>query len=202
MKKSWDKRWERTFRTREWGKYPPEELVRFIARNYYRSKSRRKIRILDLGCGTGASTWYIAREGFTTTGIDGSPTAVKIAKKRFAKERVKADLRVGDIVELPFKNEYFQAVTDIGSIQHNSPTNIRKIIAEAHRVLKPGGKFLGHMIAENRALVRWEGTTHYFTRGELRTLFKVFSNVTVDSITRTEGNGRTRIKHWIVEAVK
>jgi len=31
----WDKVWERTFKSQEWGKYPNEELFRFIARNFY-----------------------------------------------------------------------------------------------------------------------------------------------------------------------
>src|SRR3989344_4036029 len=105
--KSWDKTWEKIYRTKEWGKYPPEELVRFIAHNYYETKDRKTVKILDLGCGTGAATWFIAREGFNAYGIDGSPTAIKIAKKRFITEKLKGNFQVGDIISLPFEGDEF-----------------------------------------------------------------------------------------------
>lgn len=50
--KSFDETWEEIHKTQEWGKYPTEHVIRFIARNYYK-KERSKIRILDFGCGGG-----------------------------------------------------------------------------------------------------------------------------------------------------
>ena len=45
--------WEEIFSTREWGQYPSENIIRFVARNYYK-KERDNIKILDFGCGGGA----------------------------------------------------------------------------------------------------------------------------------------------------
>ncbi|EAL1485109.1 SAM-dependent methyltransferase, partial [Campylobacter coli] len=45
--------WENIFSNKEWGKYPSENLIRFIARNFYNVKNRNEIRILELGLGTG-----------------------------------------------------------------------------------------------------------------------------------------------------
>ena len=70
--------WEEIHTKQEWGKYPPENLIRFIARNYYKMK-RESVKILDFGCGGGACTWFLAREGFDVFAFDGSPTAVKKA---------------------------------------------------------------------------------------------------------------------------
>lgn len=50
--KSFDNEWEKIHASQEWGKYPSENVIRFIARNYY-SKDRLKTRILDFGCGAG-----------------------------------------------------------------------------------------------------------------------------------------------------
>jgi hypothetical protein len=36
----WDKGWDKIFSTAEWGKYPGEELIRFIARNFYAAPSK------------------------------------------------------------------------------------------------------------------------------------------------------------------
>src|ERR1700722_13214770 len=77
IKQSWDPVWEQIFANQSWGKYPPEELIRFVARNYYRAANRGDIKILEVGCGAGACIWYMAREGFCATGIDGSPSAIK-----------------------------------------------------------------------------------------------------------------------------
>lgn len=205
---SWDKNWEKVFRSKEWGKYPPEELVRFVARNYYSAPDRSKVKILDLGCGTGAATWYMAREGFSVVGIDGSKTAIKIAQKRFKAEKLKAELKIGDIIKLDWPNNYFDAVTDIASIQHNSSQNIKKIISEVYRVLKPGGKFFGTMIAEDKNS-NWAGTTHFFKLAEIKQLFVPaspvggpFQKLKVDYSKRTKDNRQSIIKLWCVETTK
>lgn len=54
MKKSFDNYWEQVHSRTEWGQYPTEHVIRFIARNYY-NKNRKEIRILDFGCGGGCS---------------------------------------------------------------------------------------------------------------------------------------------------
>ena len=50
--KSFSEEWEKTHSTQEWGRYPSETVIRFIARNYYKTE-REKIKILDFGCGAG-----------------------------------------------------------------------------------------------------------------------------------------------------
>lgn len=45
--------WEKIYQNREWGSYPTEHVIRFVARNYYAAQ-REKIRILDFGCGGSA----------------------------------------------------------------------------------------------------------------------------------------------------
>ena len=59
---SWDAQWEEVFRSRKWGRYPPEELVRFIATHFKDTRSP-PATILELGCGGGANTWFMARQG-------------------------------------------------------------------------------------------------------------------------------------------
>ncbi len=62
---TWDPVWEEIFRRKEWGKYPPEHVIRFVARNFYRVADRASIRLLEIGCGPGANIWFMTREGFT-----------------------------------------------------------------------------------------------------------------------------------------
>lgn len=60
----WAPVWDKICENQQWGKYPAESLIRFVARNYYQSKERSNVSILELGCGPGGNLWYLAREGF------------------------------------------------------------------------------------------------------------------------------------------
>lgn len=228
---SWDRAWERVFQTQEWGKYPPEELVRFTARNFYKAPERRKVKILEMGCGTGANVWYMAREGFSVYGVDASPTAIRTAKERLRMERLNANLKRGDMVSLSFPSGFFDAVVDIAALECNRMAFIRRMCREAHRVLKPGGKFFSMMVAcgswghgkgrpvcvRTRTGRRVEkgtftdaaegphtgqGVIHFFEKKEIQTALKSFLKVNIEYSLRTCDDMRHTIKHWVVTAVK
>lgn len=108
---SWDNIWEEVFNNQEWGKYPGEDLIVFVARNFYKT-DRKNIKILEVGCGTGANLWYLSKEGFQAYGIDGSKTAIDKAKSYLSAQGLEASLQVGDIIKLPYDDDYFDAVID------------------------------------------------------------------------------------------
>jgi ubiquinone/menaquinone biosynthesis C-methylase UbiE len=135
----WQPIWEEIFREKEWGKYPPEYVIRFVARSFYKEPIRRAVRVLDLGCGPGACTWFVAREGFDVAGIDGPPSGIERARKRLKEDGLSADLRVGDFTTLPWQKECFDAVIDNAALYANPWDSAKQAIVECHRVLKPGG---------------------------------------------------------------
>ena len=141
-----DQEWERIFHERPWGKYPSEPVIRFVARNFYSVPQRSQVKILDLGCGGGAHTWYLAREGFDTYGIDGSPSAVKQTEALLEKEGLNAHLQVGDVSQLNYPNDFFDVVIDSNTIQHNCWRDILKIHAEIKRVLKKHARCLSIIV--------------------------------------------------------
>ncbi len=71
--------WEEIHKKQQWGTYPSEQVIRFVARNFYK-KEREKVKFLDFGCGAGANTWYLAREGFDVYAFDGSESAINRAR--------------------------------------------------------------------------------------------------------------------------
>ncbi len=139
--KSWDPKWEEIYSSRSWGKYPPEELVRWVAKNFYQIHKRDSVNILDVGCGTGACSWFIAREGFSVYGIDGSSAAIRVARERFDHEGLRGEFTVGDFIDLPWPDEYFDGAIDVVALNHNTLTASRHVLSEVRRVLKPGGYF-------------------------------------------------------------
>ncbi|MCI6086944.1 MAG: class I SAM-dependent methyltransferase [Selenomonas sp.] len=133
--------WEKIHAGREWGGYPSEHVIRFVARNFYSAPDRSKVKILDFGCGAGANTWYLANEGFDTYAFDGSKSAVARAEKNLAKKGLAAHFLVADGIQLPYESETFDAIIDNVMIYSNTLANIRMMYGECHRFLKTGGKF-------------------------------------------------------------
>jgi len=219
-------RWDTLFRSRSWGRYPPEELVRFTARTFPEIARRRQLRVLEVGCGPGANLWYLAREGFSVSGIDGSESAIGTAHERLIAEGLqntdhRADLRVGNFVALPWADAEFDFVADIEAIYANPLPVIRSVISEIWRVLKPGGWFFGKMfgprttgITSGRQLeagttenpdegpLHGLGIAHSFTDGEIRREFAAFSDLHLDWVDRSDRNGTVQIFEWLVQARK
>jgi 2-polyprenyl-3-methyl-5-hydroxy-6-metoxy-1,4-benzoquinol methylase len=153
-------------------RYPFDQVVSFIYRNFSRSKPRSETRILEIGCGAGNNLWFAAREGFSVTGIDASQHAIEFARKRFAEEDLQGDLRVGDFVSLPFDSDTYDFVIDRCALTCSSFASARKTIAEVRRVIAPGGKFFFNPYSDRHSSyasgnVRPDGITVDITAGTL-----------------------------------
>jgi SAM-dependent methyltransferase len=217
---SWDESWDEVFGVYEWGRYPAEDLVRFVARNFYRVKDRSKIRLLEVGCGPGANIWYMAREGFSTFGIDGSEVAIGRARQRLADEGLAADLRIGDIMVLPYENEFFDGVVDIECIYTNDLHDSLVILQEIRRVLKPGGLFYSRTFmigtageatatakeGEPRTYLRihegplshFKGLQRFSSDGDIKSLYGLFTMESLDHLIRTDRNRSYEIREYMI----
>jgi len=138
--KSFDNTWEEIHSTQEWGKYPSEPVIRFVARNYYKISDRKSVKILDFGCGGGAHTWYLAREGFDTYAFDGSKSAIEKVRRFLDKEGLSADLRVYDAAEITYDNDFFDAVIDSACVYANKLEYIKVMYQKIYNILKKDGK--------------------------------------------------------------
>lgn len=214
MDTEYKKHWNDKFKSRSWGRYPPEDLVRFIGRHYFVHDERDQVRILEVGCGTGANLWFLHREGFSVAGIDGAPDGIEIAQSRLQLEntelnKIDPDLRVGDFSSLPWANEQFDAVIDIFAIYANTTAVIDSTLSEVYRVLKPGGKFyaklwgtrtygfgMGEQLEEHtfnaipEGIFRDMGVTHFFDINEIKSRFRNFAIEAIDVTLRSDHAGQ------------
>jgi SAM-dependent methyltransferase len=89
-------------------------------------------RLLDVACGAGLAVELAGLRGARCAGIDASPRLLAVALDRSPD----ADLRVGDMQDLPWDDAAFDVVTSFRGIWATTPG----AVAEVHRVLVPGGR--------------------------------------------------------------
>ena len=175
--------WDQIFATQEWGKYPGEPLIRFIARNFYKL-NRSDIRILELGCGPGANLWFCAREGFNVFGIDLSQVAIDRCTERLNQEvpNWKGQIINGSVTKLPYEGSFFDAVIDNECVSCLDFKNAKKAYFESNRVLKQNGKLFIRTFASG---------SHGDETGE-----KISKDTWLTKEGRTSGNGPIRFTKY------
>jgi ubiquinone/menaquinone biosynthesis C-methylase UbiE len=98
--------------------------------------------VIDLGCGPGFLSVELARKGYRGVGLDGAAAMVERCRRQAAGEGI-ADLwqyEVGDVEAIPFEDARFDAAICAGVIEY-LPSD-QRLISEAARVLRPGGRFI------------------------------------------------------------
>lgn len=131
------KHWDKLFREKGKVFEKIQEDLPQMARLF---KKRGVKRVLDLGCGSGRHTVYLAKQDFDVYGIDIAKSGIEICKNWLKKEKLKANLRIGDIYKkLPYPDNFFDAIISTQTLHHAKIEKIRKLIREMERILKSGG---------------------------------------------------------------
>ncbi|CAA9414925.1 MAG: Phosphatidylethanolamine N-methyltransferase [uncultured Rubrobacteraceae bacterium] len=101
--------------------------------------SRARGEVLEVAVGTGRNLPFYP-ESVRLTGIELSPKMLDIARRRVGELGRDADLRVGDAQNLPFPDASFDTV--VATLALCTIPDDRRAVAEAARVLRPGGRLL------------------------------------------------------------
>jgi len=148
----------------------------------------QKGKVLDICCGAGTNAVYLAEKGFQVTGIDISPKAIEYAKRKAQKANVKIRLLVENFLNLPFEDEEFDFVFDMGCFHHVKANDRSTFIKGVHRVLKKKSLYL-MVCFSYRNGPSW----NHFTKEHI---FQLFSNhfeiKNIEHFASVEGDGVTR----------
>ena len=114
-----------------------EAQVQLIERLAQAAGVRRGCKILDVGCGLGGSSIFLARRyGVEVTGITISPVQVEMASRTVAKEKVSAKFLLGDAEGLKLE-ECFDVVWAVESLSHLQ--HLPEFFAAAAALVNQGG---------------------------------------------------------------
>ena len=103
------------------------------------ARPKEGMKVLEVGCGTGANLDLFARAGCEVSGIDLSPSMMEIAQRKLGD---RADLRVGDASSMPFDDGSFDLVVAFLTL-HEMPADVRApVVSEMARVAGEDGRLL------------------------------------------------------------
>lgn len=167
-------------------KLPPKELVSVVDRQLIPSNSS----ILDVGCGSGNYSIFLAKLGFKVTGVDISKEALKIAQSKAANLKVSVDFLHSDALNLS-KNlkTKFDFILDYSLLHHISFAQINSYVNQFNSLLTHNGKLLlvcySERDSEGKKILngKFGNTMYYRTAQEIRLLYSFLTELEYSETT-------------------
>lgn len=212
--------WERIYRQRGDLKFEVLPKIKRTARVF---KEKKYQKILDLGCGTGKHSIFLAKKGFSVYATDISKTGIDIAEKKAKSLGLNnIHFQQHDMRRIPFADSFFDSVICTWTIYHGTLDEIRKTVSEIHRVLKSNGTAITDFLSVDDATYGLGKETerntflgakdqeediphHYSTKEELIQLFSEFRQLKIRTSTNSyidERGDKYFRKYYNVEATK
>ena len=129
--------------------------------NLIKEKVKEGMQVLEIGCGTGESSWQAINSGANIILTDISPISLDAAKYRFRKKNKNLEFIEADMEKLPFEKEKFDIILCAGSLSYGEHDLVRR---EIFRVLKLNGFFICIDSLDHNIIYRLNRIIH-FIRG-------------------------------------
>ena len=210
----WQDLWQDPKIVAHWEKIPPVPQVVEMA-DLLESADRR--RVLDIGCGLGRHTVYLAARGFDVTATDNAPAALAACRKSLDDLNLHAELLQLGMTAMAFPSGRFDGVVASNVIHHADLATLERILTSITEMLAPAGLFVwvtptprhfafgrGREVEPNT----WIGSEaadgdlphHYSTEAEVRALLHAYEVLAIEERDYRDDQG-TRF-HWRVLARK
>lgn len=220
MEIKWEQQWDKIYK--EQGEVQSDVLPTVkVAMDIFKKNNCKSV--MDLGCGTGRHSIYLANQGFKVYAADISETGLEITKSKTEKLNLNnIEFKQHDMRNISFDNNFVDGILCVWTTGHGTLEDSRKNVNEIYRVLKPKGVVVidyvsiddknygkGKAIEKDTFIDNVEGEEkiphHYSTIEELKELYLNFSKINITPIdyyfSDKYGNEHT-IKAFVVIAIK
>lgn len=157
--------------------------------------------VLDLGCGHGRISGRLAALGARVTGLDATPMFLAQARADAVAHGLDVEYVEGDMRALPWPEPRFDCVVSwFTSFGYFDDEQNRRVLAEAHRVLRPGGRLLIEANNLPELFTRWAPTVLVERDGNFAIDRPRFDPITGRALTERiiVRDGRVRRFHFSV----
>jgi SAM-dependent methyltransferase len=114
-----------------------QELIRLVENGRI-----KPCRTVELGCGSGKNLVFLAKYGFDVTGIEKTPVALEMGRKRLKMAGVSATLLQDDIAELKNVQGEFDLLVDLGQLHDLTEKDRDRYVDSMLHLTHPGSQFL------------------------------------------------------------
>lgn len=181
---------------------PPQELVELIEQGKIKPG-----KALDIGCGTGYYSIYLAGKGFDVTGIDVSENAIREATKKAVGLKAKVKFIALDALEISSLADTYDFVLEWGLLHFVMPEFREKYVKDVASKINKGGKYI--VLTFNDQSPEWGGgkyrvgitrtPLYYSSMDELKELYKPYFKI-LEARTRPtffKNSGNNHLENYL-----
>ena len=207
--------WDNIFRKKKtWGQYPSEYLVRDVS-NFQIDK--KKINLLELGCGPGANFFLYIKENIKFDALDISGIAIKKSKDVIKKTRYKkANLINDDFSYIKKTHKKYDIIIDSASLCYISEKEFKNLLKYIYSSLKKNGIFWSRIFGKKttgfiknsnftipiKGPIKGHGKTRVVSKNQIKKLYgKIWRKIEIEEVLRTTSKNYV-IQEFIIKSIK
>ena len=199
---TWDNQWESIHRSNDWGMFPCEFLVRVLAKKYQK-KLKKKLNVIELGCGVGANLSLYNEYCQNFIGIDNSEIAIsKIEKNAKKFKKCNFNFLKGNVMDINYSNFDFKfdMIVDVECLYCLSNQDAKTVIDNVSKNLSIDGQFFSLMFNEetNLNLLRNIKGMKLRKESDIYEIFNSFKKISLEKTIRTFNQRTSLISEFII----
>jgi len=164
-------------------------LIEFIKKGLI-----KKGKMLDICCGDGTNSVYLAKNNFSVYASDISLKAIQYAKEKALQEKVQINLILQNFINLSFTNKIFDFVFDMGCFHHVQISDRTTFIESVKMVLKKNGLYMLTCFSDKNG-----SSWNHFSKTHLKQIFsEYFKLLEIRHYSSIEGDGIKRFFYTLL----
>jgi tellurite methyltransferase len=182
-----------------WGLKPNNivvDSIKFLNKN---------AKVLDMGCGEGRNSFFLAKNKFDVTAVDSSEKGIEKLNEFAKKESLEIKTSVADICDFIKDCDQFDAIFGINVLQFINVHNIFDLINQIQSKTTPNGlNIISAFVAENQAQkeMSLSKDRYFFDEGELKKLYKDWEIIFYEEkLGNWETHGEPSHRHFTVKLI-